>query len=352
MPPKTVNIVMGSLERGGTEKFAVNFSNYLITKGFQVNLVLLKKTHCRDNFELLHQDVDVKEIISPIACLFIPFYFFRFRRYLALGSEMTLGLHGLGNIATLFLSRRKYGVIVTSLRRELPSVKKSPLIFFMILISFWHSHITLVNSSFLSSKLSKLKLNPRFHPNGILPTQFQVKSVINPDVFTIFTIANLRPEKNLQMVLKVAERLKGAPIRFLIAGSGNLQETLEREIRSKKLNVDLLGYVSDVNMYFSMSDLYLQTSISEGSPNAILEAMAFGLPVVASDIPSSREIMGSSKTLFELSDIEGAVGLIWEIYSNPELRESLSKQNMSIISNSFDQNTIFNQILESIQREV
>ncbi len=156
----------------------------------------------------------------------------------------------------------------------------------------------------------------------------------------------MRPEKGLEIHLEIATKLSNYPIQFHIAGSGELQVKLEKIIKDRGLNVILEGYVPDVSKFFAQSDLYLQTSISEGSPNSVLEAMAYGMPVIASDIPSSREILGSDDMLFNLNDIDSAVDLILKVYADSEYRAKLSAMNLERVNTSFNQVEVFNRMLE------
>ena len=83
--------------------------------------------------------------------------------------------------------------------------------------------------------------------------------------------------------------------RLLIAGrDGPATEDLKRLISENELDgsVTLLGFRTDVPDLMCAADLFAFSSRSEGSPGVLLEAMALGTPVVASDIPSVREVAG------------------------------------------------------------
>ena len=89
---------------------------------------------------------------------------------------------------------------------------------------------------------------------------------------------------------------KNPPV-LLLAGRGgydNTEEVIARLISEFNLvnRVRLLGSVEDVAGLLAAADLYVHSAVSEGLPNAILEAMAAGLPVVATDLPGIREAVG------------------------------------------------------------
>ena len=96
---------------------------------------------------------------------------------------------------------------------------------------------------------------------------------------------NQREAINAFMAMK-----KNVDADLLLLGDGTNFEALKDEY-SKNTNILFQGKVSDVNEYLHASDVYLSTSISEGLPNGVLEAMACGLPVLLSDIPQHMEVL-------------------------------------------------------------
>lgn len=82
-------------------------------------------------------------------------------------------------------------------------------------------------------------------------------------------------------------------IRFLIVGDGPQRECIENKIRERKLegHIHVLGYVSNLDIIWSQLDIFVLTSISEGFPLSILEALRAGIPVVASCVGGIPEII-------------------------------------------------------------
>ena len=82
-------------------------------------------------------------------------------------------------------------------------------------------------------------------------------------------------------------------IRFELAGEGPERGNLERQIRHYGLEefFRLRGFVSDMPAFYRGLDLYLNTSIHEGIPFSVLEAMSYGVPVVAPHVGGFREIL-------------------------------------------------------------
>jgi glycosyltransferase involved in cell wall biosynthesis len=105
------------------------------------------------------------------------------------------------------------------------------------------------------------------------------------------TLAGLRPEKNLGRLLRIAALLPDAlPWRLVIAGEGSQRAQLEALARELGLaeRVAFTGYVDRPGSLLGELDVYVLTSDTEQMPIAVLEAMAVGLPVLATDAGDLR----------------------------------------------------------------
>lgn len=97
--------------------------------------------------------------------------------------------------------------------------------------------------------------------------------------------------KRVDLLISAAAQLADQRWHLLIAGEGPERDSLQRQVNDLALaNVHLLGWRDDRHLLLSAADLFVFPSRTEGMPNAVLEALAFGIPVIASDIPALREI--------------------------------------------------------------
>jgi glycosyltransferase involved in cell wall biosynthesis len=112
---------------------------------------------------------------------------------------------------------------------------------------------------------------------------------------TIVCVANLIAYKGHMTLLRAISQLRPDGWSLLLVGDGPERENIQRLIASKNLQdrVSLLGRRSDVNEILDTADLLVLPSYSEGMPNAVLEAMSHGIPVVASDVGGVRSLLGS-----------------------------------------------------------
>lgn len=112
-------------------------------------------------------------------------------------------------------------------------------------------------------------------------------------IVTMGSLIDLKAQWNLLRAFKEVES-KFKNVELLIIGRGENEKYLKEMTNAYQLNhkVQFLGYVTNPFEYLKNSDIYVLTSIREGLPNALIEAMACGLPVIATDCSSGpREII-------------------------------------------------------------
>ena len=148
-------------------------------------------------------------------------------------------------------------------------------------------------------------LDDRFRvlPNGIpmppelLPGELhQLRSELGASLGekVVLHVGSARWEKNHPTIFELARMAKAdsLPAVFCLVGP-EVRETWEGHVAETGLdNVRLLGVRRDVDRLLQAADLFLFPSLSEGQPNALLEALVAGVPFVAADIPAIREVLG------------------------------------------------------------
>ena len=114
----------------------------------------------------------------------------------------------------------------------------------------------------------------------------RAKLGIQHDEKILISVGSLIPRKDYVTLIKAFSKLKG--FRLFIAGNGPEKEKLESLVNDQEIT--FTGHLNNIKEYLHVADYFVSSSISEGLPNTVLEAMACGLPVILSDIPSHREI--------------------------------------------------------------
>ncbi|OGP62374.1 MAG: hypothetical protein A2V65_01825 [Deltaproteobacteria bacterium RBG_13_49_15] len=142
-----------------------------------------------------------------------------------------------------------------------------------------------------------------FLKSASLKGRFRRSIGIDDETILIGIIGRLVPIKNHMMFLRAAKRLIDQnprhKIKFLIVGDGELRETLEQKCREYELidYVTFCGWVRDVSLVYADLDILALTSINEGTPVSIIEAMASSVPVVATDVGGVRDLLGIPDSL-------------------------------------------------------
>jgi glycosyltransferase involved in cell wall biosynthesis len=171
-----------------------------------------------------------------------------------------------------------------------------------------------------------------FLPNAIDNLHFAPGSSPQANSFAILGFGRLVPQKRFDLFLQVlAQVSKKRPIQGVIAGDGPLRAELEALAARLGLLpgvVQFLGQISDTSCLYRQADLLLLTSDYEGTPNVVLEAMASGVPVIATRVGDVPELLGegSRGRVVAPGDIAGLVSATDELLSNPQLRAGLARQ--------------------------
>ncbi len=124
--------------------------------------------------------------------------------------------------------------------------------------------------------------------------------------FVIGSSGRLFPVKDYPLMVRIAEEIaeRRSDVRFVLAGEGPLRRTLERLIADGGLErrFELPGHLESMDFFYRELDLYLNTSLHEGIPMTILEAMAQGLPVVAPRVGGIGEIVEDGREGFLIDE--------------------------------------------------
>jgi glycosyltransferase involved in cell wall biosynthesis len=116
-----------------------------------------------------------------------------------------------------------------------------------------------------------------------------------PHHVAIGAVGRLEPQKRFDLLLEAFAvlHINNPQLRLVIAGDGSLRQSLEEQRRALDLTgaVILTGHVTDVGSLHHAFDLFVQSSDYEGTPNAVLEAMAMETPIVATEAGGTAELV-------------------------------------------------------------
>jgi glycosyltransferase involved in cell wall biosynthesis len=118
---------------------------------------------------------------------------------------------------------------------------------------------------------------------------------IASDAVVIGSVGRLEPQKRFDLLIEAFARLRAQNPRaaLVIAGEGSLRSTLQTQIDALRLtdSCRLIGHYSNVVLLHHALDLFVQSSAYEGTPNVVLEAMALGTPVIATNAGGTAELI-------------------------------------------------------------
>lgn len=198
-------------------------------------------------------------------------------------------------------------------------------------------------------------------PNGIdlagpdRPIRHRIREINNTPV--IGTIGSLNLQKGQRYLIDAfKEVVQKYPLASLeIIGVGPLRKSIKDQVSSLKLerNISLLGARSDIRKYLKHWDVFVLPSISETFGISILEAMAAGVPVVASKVGGIPDIITNNKDglLVEPGDPKGIVRAVSEILAHPVLAAKLKRNGLKRVGD-FEIKSVVKKIEQLYLRQV
>ena len=171
----------------------------------------------------------------------------------------------------------------------------------------------------------------------------------------ITCVARMEPVKNHALLLEAAAKLQASGRRFelWLVGGGEGRARCERLVADLGLSdvVRFLGYRDDIPVLLARSDIGVLTSLKEGIPRAAVEAMASGLPMVATRVTGTREVVrdGDTGFLVDVDDADGLAKSLARLVDDPALRARMGARGREVARAEFDEALIVRR-LEHVYR--
>ena len=194
----------------------------------------------------------------------------------------------------------------------------------------------------LGVPIDKIKVIPRgvdvriYYPNPERRKAFREKLGLKDDEMMVLFAGRLVLVKGLKYFLEAAKTLlkENKKLRFVVAGDGALRGKYQKEALDFRANIKFIGYRLDMEDVMNAADIFVLSSISEGCPNAVIEAGACAKPVVATCVGAAPDII-----------VDGETGLLVQPRSVDSLCEGLQK-----ILTSQDANEMGKKALERVRK--
>lgn len=193
---------------------------------------------------------------------------------------------------------------------------------------------------------------------------------LNDDVALIGIVGRLTEIKNHRLFLQAAALLKkstGSKVRFVIIGDGNLRRDLEEQAKSLGLSEDMsfLGTRNDPEDFYPALDIVALTSLNEGTPLTLIEAMANARPVIATAVGGVVDMLGpqvppaakqdNQGAGYQLclrgvsvasGDAEGLARGLARLIEDPGLRDELGRNGLEFVTRNYAKERLLTDIAE------
>jgi glycosyltransferase involved in cell wall biosynthesis len=175
-------------------------------------------------------------------------------------------------------------------------------------------------------------VSERFFRRGALSTDIRQKLNIPNDPI-ILTVGTLQPRKNHLRLVQAFAHVRGNAVLVIAGAKGwGYQAVIDEVARLRIRNpVRFVGQVSDADLpdLYRSADLFVYPALYEGFGLPPLEAMASGVPVIASNTSSLPEVVGDAGLLVDPLDVDQIAGAIQHVLDDPSLRDTLAEKGVA-----------------------
>lgn len=329
-------LVIATLTQGGAERVMSELANQWTREKHDVHIVLLAKSEL---FYKLNEDVIVHQLgfenRNPLQKIFSEInVFFKLRRLLKNETpDFVMSFMTKYNIFTIIASSfLKLKIFVSD--RSNPN-KQLPFIIKIMRNISYRFTAGIIAQTTLSKDLLKNTIkdaNIKVIPNPVkkihqYPLIKREKIILN--------IGRLIPQKGQSYLIDAFSLINDMSYKLVILGEGPLRKDLEKQIEflGLKNRVLMPGSVVNVDEWLAKASIFAFSSVSEGFPNALIEAMAAGLPCVSFDCDAGpRDIIVDNVNGFLIPEmnINLMSDKIKELIINPNLRIKIGREALKI----------------------
>ncbi|MCW8816356.1 MAG: glycosyltransferase family 4 protein, partial [Ignavibacteriaceae bacterium] len=339
--------IITSLGIGGAEKLLLYYLKNLDKNKYSLNVCCLREKPDDLYLEILKYaaviNLKIKNKFNPIAVLFIFKLFRKIRPDIIHTHLFQPRIYA--SIAHLFYRR---AVLITQ-KHSIVNPKKHNVFILFELLSIRINKKVIAISESVKNSLTKYEFVPENKifvlPNCIDYQKYHNgkirESISNKKELVIGTVGRLEPEKGLNYLLLAMKIIltRFPTVKLDIIGDGSALSELKN--LSSKLNisnsVNFLGKFVDVIPFYNRMDIFVLPSILEGFGIVLLEAMAAGIPIVATNVDGIREVVINMRSglLVPPKSPKAIADAITNLIDNPQLRTNLVQEGL-IRAKEFD----------------
>jgi glycosyltransferase involved in cell wall biosynthesis len=343
-PVPRIAIVAGSLGQGGAEKQLVYMARALLAIGVDVRVYSLSQGE--------YYEAALRHLGVPLT--FVGYHghpaartWALIRHLRAFRPDVVHASHFFANLYVVLAGRACGAVNVGSLRNDVvheveANGRWGPWLLRLPGGLIANSHAARRNAVAMRVPPERVEVVPNVIELPGEPSQAADRSLNARDGFVVLALARLVRPKRLDYFLAAVAKARAAEpaVRAVVAGEGVEREALQQEAASLGLlpgGVTFAGLQSDVSQVLADADVLLVTSDHEGFPNAILEAMTAGLPVVTTPAGDAAVVVEQGRTGFVIPHgaVDTMAARLIELARSTELRQRLGAAGRARVAREY-----------------
>lgn len=339
-----VVLYLHSLSRGGAERVATTLANYWAQNGRDVAIVTVARLD--EDFYSIHPAVRRYSLLekggSPTGSAGVLATLERIRLLRALlldlGPDVAISLMNTANVVLALAGIGMRGIVLLGSERSYPPA--APMSRTWNALRYWSYRYLDAVVAQSSRSASWIQRHTRARSVPVIPNPISLplpghaprvlpESVRHAGARRLLAVGRLEREKGFDLLLEAFSRIAGECEEWglFIVGDGSLKGELGEMIQALRLDgrVFLVGAVGNMADWYSSSDLFVLSSRFEGFPNALLEALSYGVPAVSFDCDTGpREILrpGQDGLLVPGENVDGLAAGMRRLMTDTEFRSS------------------------------
>ena len=344
---------IGTLNNGGAERVISILTKHMAEAGKQVEIVLY---YDQEPFYSIHPDVEVVRIQKETGTKGILKNILWLRKYIKANSDVLVSFLAPFNILAIAASLGLGKKIIVADRNDPRFVPSNTIIRKARDLLYRFSDGVVVqntgNKEYFSATVQK-KSAVIFNPVDLGEKRGQALRTDKKK--RIVSVGRLMPQKNQEMLLEAfAGARKDFPEYSLtIYGEGNYRDRLEAKINEFGLEgyVEMPGSKKDVFDLISDAELFVLSSNYEGMPNALIEAMCLGLPVISTAVSGTSDLIedGVNGRVVEIGNKEQMAAAMRELLASADTRQKYAERAV-LVNDKLEVNGIMEEWMKFIDR--
>lgn len=175
------------------------------------------------------------------------------------------------------------------------------------------------------------------HNGSTTPSEQSINYSVHTPLRLVM-IARFSPQKDQETLIKAVTKLPKDSYKLTFVGDGETLQT-NKELVSKyglNHNIKFVGFKDDISDELINNDVYILSTHYEGLPISIIEAMSYGLPIIASDIGGNNELIKNKENGFLVHNVEELAKSLLFFINNPNEIKKMGKESFSLYKSEFE----------------